>query len=105
MSDINRSKDFRYIYANSVKLQFNGSELMLGIGVKENQAESDNDFYEEVTIILSAASAKLWGQMISRVISSSEKATGVQIDIDDTKLENLNEILEKAEESMKNKKK
>lgn len=88
-----RSKDFRYIYANGIGLQFNGAELMLMFGVKEDFSNKDNIMLEEVGVIMAASSAKLLGLMIAGAVEASEKASGQAIPVDETKLRSLQDML------------
>lgn len=93
MNNNPKAKDFRFIYANGMGVQFNGLEFMLAVGVKEDQSVENTTFLEEATIILSPSTAKLLGVIINKIIVSNEKITGIPIQVDETKINALDQAI------------
>jgi hypothetical protein len=94
-----QSPQFRYIYSNVLKAQYNGAELMLTLGVRMDPTAPEEEYYEEAVIIMSAQSAKMWGLTINSLVESAEKVSGQQIKIDEDKLKQLAATIKSAEEN------
>lgn len=94
MKENTRAKDFRYIYSNGIKLQFSQNEVMLFFGIKEDPTSQEDSLFEQVSVVMSPASAKLLAVTLTRTIEHFESSTHVQIPVDQAKLEYLERILE-----------
>lgn len=92
-----RSPQFRYIYVDALKVQFNGTEAIVHLGVREDLGATDDIFYEEVALAMTASSAKLIGLMLSSMVESFERVTGTALPIDPAKVSKIQEMLSSAE--------
>ena len=96
-----RTPDFRYVYANAVGIRFNGTDVMLTAGIKEDPRESDDTIVENATFIMALSTAKFLSLALSRVITSIETTMGQEIPIDGDKLQTLDEAISAAEDEAK----
>lgn len=88
-----RTKDFRYIYANGLALQFSGSDVMLVFGNKEDQGNPNQKFLEEIGVMMTHVTAKALSQTLVQVIEHYEKTTGVIIPIEQARKDRVEAML------------
>ena len=92
-----RSKDFRYVYANGMKMQFGPIDVILTFGIKEDLASSEEAIFEEVGIVLTPVTAKLLAMSLTRTIEHVEKTSNIEIPIDPAKSAYVDNILRAAD--------
>lgn len=96
MTSNNRSPDFRYVYANGVKMQFTPNDVMLFFGIKEDPSATEDVLLEQIAIAMNPATAKILAHTLTRTIEHFETTTNIQIPVDKAKLEGLENILASA---------
>lgn len=101
MKNNQKSKDFRFVYANGLAIQF-GNEVMMLFGIREDQSVSGEDMLEEVGIVMTPMTAKALAISLSKTIDHFERSNNVQIPVDASKMGSIDEML-KAADLAKNK--
>jgi len=76
-----QSKDFRFVYSNTIGLQFNGSELILRFSILNELSNPAAGHVEQVAVAMSAANMKALWQTLDAVIKHHEKVTGAPIPV------------------------
>jgi len=74
-----RAEGFRYVYANTVGVQFMGPDGILTFSVFRNPADDKEGAEEQVAIGMNAPAIKALAITLSRVIENFEKAAGSEI--------------------------
>ncbi len=101
MTEKIRATEFRYVYANGLKLQFSGSEVILTFGIKEDPTAPDESLREEVAIAMVPSTAKILSRTLARTFEHFEAATGVTIPIDAAREAQLEKILQDSDAASK----
>ena len=70
----NRSKDFRYIFANAFALRFSDNDVTLTLGMHEGG--DPEDMLEEVAVVMTPRTMKIIVNNISNVIEQFETDVG-----------------------------
>ncbi len=91
-----RSKDFRYVYANGIGMQFGDNDVTLVFGVKEDPTDIEEKMMEEVAIFLTPSTAKALSMSLAAIIEQAEKSGG-KIPIDQSKMDNLLKVIAESE--------
>jgi len=91
-----RSKDFRYIYANGLAVQFGNNDVALIFGVKEDQATNDEHILEEVAVMMTPLTAKNLAISLTKIIEHFEMTSGVVIPIEQAKIDSIDNALMEA---------
>jgi|GEM_PF-5554413 len=99
MDQPTKSSQFRYIYSNAIGMGFNGQECFLTFGVKADPTTPDTDVFQEVGVVLTANSAKYLLLMLQEIIGSTEKLQGHEFLVDRVKVQQIRDIVAKAEET------
>ena len=74
-----QASDFRYVYSNTVSVQFMGSEGILTFPVVRNPANPNDGAEEQIAVGMTVAGLKALAYTLSRVTQNYEKATGSEI--------------------------
>lgn len=91
-----KSKDFRYIYANGIVTQFGGNDVTLIFGIKENQSALDNSMNEEVGVIMTPTTAKMLAISLTKLIEGFEKQSKSMIPVNPELSEALDQAVKQA---------
>jgi hypothetical protein len=96
MTENTRSRDFRFVYANTFGFKFGPNELQLLGGIQSNPGSEDPSMEEQIGFIISHQAAKLLATVILKMIGSLEEASGAVIPLDAEKLAGLDEMINAA---------
>jgi hypothetical protein len=88
-----RSQDFRFVFANTFSVSFGQAEAQLIFGIQTNPGTQDVTMEEQVGLITTHPATKLLVQMLAMIIEAHEKATGVEIQVDPARLEQIKQAL------------
>src|SRR6266700_7809913 len=88
------SKDFRYVYANTVGIALTHSEVTLHLGIQLHPPTPEME--EQTAVIMNHTAAKLLVEMVGRLLKDFENATGQSIPVDPEKLAQIEHVIAEA---------
>lgn len=73
---VTRSPDHRFVYANSFNVQFNGADLVLGLGVLNDLGDPKAGAEVQVSVAMTATGMKALAVTLMTIVKHFEKSSG-----------------------------
>jgi hypothetical protein len=71
-----RAKEFRYNFADTIGLQFNGNQAIITFSIANNPSDPSQGAQEQVAVAMVAVVAKSLASTLGIILSRFEKSTG-----------------------------
>jgi Protein of unknown function (DUF3467) len=87
-----QSKDFRIIFANLFTIRFGDNDVLVKFAMEEDASDLDAPNIEEVGVVMTPRSAKLFAHALTEAINAFEAALG-SIQVPQSKLDGITESI------------
>jgi hypothetical protein len=99
MADNSRSRDFRYVFANTFSIAFGPAEVQMTAGIQLNPASDSPAMEEQIGFIITHPAAKLLGIMLMKLVTSYEEESGTIIPLEESKVKSIDDAIALAKKT------
>jgi hypothetical protein len=93
---MNRSQDFRFVFANTFKLTYLGNEAQIVFAIQQSPADPPEKAEQQFGVVLTPTGLKSLTQTLGLLIEDIESATGAVIPLDPSVLAPVQAALAEA---------